>query len=212
MEFLEEQDNSIVISVKFCGAIFEGIVEILGLKGTRDLLQKANVPFKINNFYQVDIKDGFTKNQIILLSKTLEKEYGASSGNGILWKIGRSTLHYLIKNFGNIQIVGSLEQRMMPFQQKIHSGLEVLAELLMKQAEGNVLVQEKEKKHWDFSIESDWMCISGCKVRWCFFIRGLLIEFLEWLDSRRSYAVEESECTAKGNSSCVFKIVASAIE
>ncbi|HEY59384.1 MAG TPA: hypothetical protein G4N92_01680 [Anaerolineae bacterium] len=212
MTEVRQQENSVVFSMRFSQAILEGIVEILGFADTRTILEKAYIPLEGDDFSKVKFLKGLDQNQLNDFSEALEKRYGKRSGNGILWKIGEATLHYLRNNFEEIQLVGSLEQRIAPFQQKMQSGLDALATLLANQTKSNVLAQDIEKNHWEFSLESNWLIAADCEVRWCFFVRGLLVALLEWLDNRKNYTVEELQCTARGDYACVFNITASVMD
>ena len=96
--------------------------------------------------------------------------------------------------------------RVLPEKTKVKIGIPALARIFSHFSDQISYVEEK-KDHYLYYIDR-------CPVCWgrhsetsiCYVATGLLQEGLKWVSSGSEYRVEEIECIAAGDKTCLFKI------
>lgn len=140
------------------------------------------------------------------LNQGLSEMYGPRGGRRLGLLAGRSFLTRGLTEFGPLAGINDLARRTAPLQIKLRDGLTVAARLFSQISDQNAWLEEQEMQ-FNYHVEQ-------CPVCWgrtadkpiCFFTVGFLQEVSYRLSDGRDFRVQQTSCTAMGESSCVFRI------
>jgi hypothetical protein len=140
------------------------------------------------------------------LNQGLSEMYGPRGGRRLGLLAGRSFLTHGLNEFGPLAGINDLARRTAPLQIKLRDGLALVARLFSQIGDQNAWLEEQEMQ-FNYHVEQ-------CPVCWgrtadkpiCFFTVGFLQEVSYRLSDGCDFRVQETSCTAMGESSCVFRI------
>jgi predicted hydrocarbon binding protein len=140
------------------------------------------------------------------LNQGLSEMYGPRGGRRLGLQAGRSFLTHGLNEFGSLAGIDDQVRRTVPLQTKLRDGLSVVARLFSQMSDQKIWLEEQDMQ-FNYHVEQ-------CPVCWgrtadkpiCFFTIGFLQEILCRLSDGRDFRVQQTSCTAMGDSSCVFRI------
>ncbi len=187
--------------------VFEGVEEIIGRSGVRDLLNTGPLARfyreERNSAENVDLSPA---SEVSAIQSALEETYGQRGGRGIALRAGRASFKYILRQYGASLGLTGLDYRLQPAPARLKTGLETLVRLFSDLERGPVEIEQ---------VEAAWIWRSAaCPYCWqrktsepaCTFAVGLLQEFLAWNSGGKVFNVEETECRAEGKAACAFRI------
>lgn len=186
--------------------IFLGLEEVIGKSGVDSILQLASLDALIQERPSARADKTFPFETVSLLQRTLEQKFGPRGGHGLALRAGRSTFKYGIKEYGSMLGLTEMAFRLLPLSTKLHSGAKTFSDLFNKHTDQKVRVEEtKNEIFWH--IECCPLCWQReAKEPVCYLAVGVLQEALYWLSGGKIFNVEEVDCIAKGDSSCMISI------
>jgi hypothetical protein len=180
--------------------------EILGHNGINAVLNMADLSNLIDHYPPNNLDLEFKFNDLSKIQATLEEAYGPRGGRGLALRSGRASFKYGLREFAPSFEETDNAYRLLPLNEKIHVGGQILMDTFNTYSDQRVRVEEnKEQYTWH---------IDRCPLCWerqsdspvCQFAVGLLQEALFWVSGGKFYIVEETHCIAKGDKSCTIAI------
>jgi predicted hydrocarbon binding protein len=190
--------------------MLDGVRDIIGLAGVKAILNLISPPLP-TGFTQAN-KEKISFGEISTIQGFLEGMYGRQAGQGIAQRAGRASSSLIFRKFGQCMGLNALDYRLLPIPVRIKVGLEVLATTVSTLCcEPFLATEDGEAWIW---------CVHACPVCWqrqsekpaCYFVVGLLQEFVSTLSGGKIYNVLETECLAAGADACTFRIEKQAME
>ena len=186
--------------------ILLGMEEILGHNGYNAVLNTAGMSGRIGHLPPNDLEKGLEFGDLSKLQITLEKMYGPRGGHGVELRVGRACFKHGLREFGEALGLTDSEFHLLPLNEKILTGTELLAELFNQTTDQIVRIE-------DAGANILWH-IERCPVCWgreapepvCHLAVGILQEALFCVSSGRYYCVEETRCAAMGDNACTIEI------
>ena len=186
--------------------LLRGMEEIIGKNGINAVLNQSERSYLINNYPPNNLERQFKFSDISNINASLEEIYGIRGAQGVAIRSGRACFKHGLREFVPDSSSTDLEFRLLPLNNKIWQGANLLAEFFNKYSDQQVGVENKE----DHLL---WH-IHRCPVCWkrradrpaCHLIVGALQEALFWLSGGKYFIVEEILCIAKGDPTCTFRI------
>jgi predicted hydrocarbon binding protein len=186
--------------------ILESMEEVVGKNGLNAVLNLAGRSDLIDNYPPSDLQPGFSFETLSGLLAQLEHAYGPRGGRGLAIRIGRVVFKYGMREFGPQMGLTETAFRLLPFNMKIRTGGQALADLFNRWTDQRVHIEERDEKLL-------WV-IERCPLCWerhtgdctCHLAVGLLQESLYWLSSGKIFNVEEILCIARGDPTCTIEI------
>jgi predicted hydrocarbon binding protein len=190
--------------------MLDGVRDIIGQPGARAISNLITPPFSPGSI-QVN-KEKISFGEISTIQSFLEAMYGRQGGQGIAQRAGRASSSMIVRKFGLRMGLNNLDYRLMPTQTRIKVGLEALAATVSDLCcEPFMVVEDREAWIWQ---------VNACPVCWqrqsekpaCYFLVGLLQEFVSTISGGKLHNVVETECLAAGADACTFRIDKQAME
>jgi predicted hydrocarbon binding protein len=172
--------------------MLESMEEVMGRNGLQDVLALADRKQLASNYPPANLEREFSFETVSALQATLEQAYGSRSGRGLAQRVGRVCFKYGLRDFGDSLGLTETAFRLLPMRSKLRTAGRALADLF------NKLLWQIERcplcwgRHADEAV--------------CHLAVGLLQESLYWLSSGKMFRVEETHCTARGDSTCTIEI------
>lgn len=186
--------------------ILLGMEEVIGRSGVDSILQLASLDFIIQERSTTYADKTFSFETVSLLQSTLEQKFGPRGGHGLALRVGRATFNHGVKEYGSMLGLTELTFRLLPLSTKLHSGATIFSDFFNRHTDQKVRVEEtKNEILWH--IECCPLCWQReAKEPVCYLAVGVLQEALYWLSGGKIFNVEEVDCIAKGDSSCMISI------
>jgi len=179
-------------SSKFAQIFSYCFIEILGCKDWDNLIQNSGMNAEL-----------IQRNDIPALQKELIKKYGLKTAQGIWQRVGRVAFHYIRRHFNPFIQLTRGENRYQPLSFRLPAGLHALNEFFNENL-GCQLTVTTQGKGWQIDVNHCPECSHiDTDQQGCFFLRGLLQEYLLWIDARKDFRIEETQC---GGGHCRFII------
>ena len=180
--------------------------DVMGKNGVNAVLNLARLRHLINNYPLNNLDLGWSFDEMGALNQALEDMYGPRGGRGLATRAGRAGLYYALKDFAAVLGIADLAFRLLPMGMKIKIGLNAMSETFNKTSDQVVRVEE-EVDHFLYYIDRCPVCW-GRKAQTpiCYGALGLLQEGLHWVTGGKNVRVEEIQCIAMGQPSCVFRV------
>lgn len=180
--------------------------DVLGKNGVNAVLNLAKLRHRINNYPPDNLNLGWSFDEMGALNQALDDTYGPRGGKGLAIRAGRAGLYYAVKDFGSVLGVTDLAFRLLPMGIKMKVGINAMVDTFNKTSDQIVRLEE-DSDHFYYHI-------ARCPVCWgrhsttpiCHAGLGLLQEGLHWVTSGKNIRVEETECIAKGDPTCLYVI------
>jgi predicted hydrocarbon binding protein len=180
--------------------------DVMGKNGVNAVLNLAGQRHLVDNYPPNNLDRGWSFDEMGAINQALHDMYGPRGGKGLAVRAGRRGLYYALKDFGAVLGLTDLAFRLLPLGMKIKMGLNAFADTFNKVSDQIVRLEEDADHHYYY--------IDRCPVCWgrtssvpiCHAALGLLLEGLYWGTGGKNFRVEETQCIAKGDASCLFVI------
>lgn len=180
--------------------------EVMGSNGIKAVLNLAKVPELIGNYPPNNLSREFDFADFGAIGAAIEEMYGPRGGRGLALRAGRASFAQGLSEFGSVVGASELAFKVIPLGTKVKVGLKAMAETFTKFSDQHSEVEEAE----EFFIYT----IHKCPVCWgrksekpiCYGAVGILQEGLRWVSGGKDFKVEEVDCIAAGDKTCVFHI------
>lgn len=186
--------------------ILQGMEEVLGQEGVDSVLKIASLG-SFSDSYPESRSDGtISFGTISKLLESLETAMGPRAGRGTALRAGRASFQYGLREYGAVLGITETAFRLLPLHTKLQTGVRAFADLLNKQTDQRVRVEERDGNlFWN---------TERCPLCWerraqeplCHMAVGFLQESLYWLSSGKIFNVEEVACIAQGDPACSILI------
>jgi predicted hydrocarbon binding protein len=186
--------------------MLDGIRDIVGQAGINTITHMAETHSAPAN------RERLPFSELSTLQGVLEALYGPKGGQGIALRAGRASSSMIFRKFGQRMGLNNLDYRLLPTPTRIKTGLEALAGTVSTLCCEPFLTAE-DGEAWIWQAHT-------CPICWqrqsekpaCYFIVGLLQEFVTTISGGKIYNIVESECLASGAQACTFRIDKQAME
>jgi predicted hydrocarbon binding protein len=199
-------DAAIPCSSQIGQMMFEGVWEVTGQAGAADLniLLKQSPP-KIAVILPAE-QSNISFDDLSAIQLALESLYGRLGGQGVALRAGRAAGSQVFRRYGVQMGLQALDYRLLPGPNRVRAGLSALA-AKVSELSCNRFIMTENPDAWLWQG-------SFCPVCWqrqselpaCYFIVGLLQEFLSIISGGKIFNVVETECRAVGGDACIFSI------
>lgn len=192
--------------------ILESMEEVVGRNGLNAVLNLAGLGSLIGNYPPPNAEREFSFETISALQAHLEQAYGPRGGSGLALRSGRVCFKYGLRDFGLEMGMTDSAFRLLPWASKLRMGGQALAALFNQYTDQRVRIEELDEKLL-------WV-IERCPLCWgrhadapvCHLAVGLLQESLYWLSGGKIFEVQETQCVARGDSTCTIEIARTPLE
>lgn len=192
--------------------MLESMEEVMGRSGLHDVLTLADRKQLASNYPPANLEREFSFETISALQSTMEQAYGSRGGRGLAQRVGRVCFKYGLRDFGDSLGLTETAFRLLPMRSKLRTAGRALAGLFNQHTDQRVRFDETDGK-------LIWQ-IERCPLCWgrhaddavCHLAVGLLQESLYWLSSGKMFRVEETQCTARGDSACTIEIYSTPLD
>ena len=190
--------------------MLDGVRDIIGQPGVKAISDLSTPP--LSPGYTQANKEKISFGEISTIQSFLETMYGRQGGQGIAQRAGRASSSMIFRKFGQSMGLNNLDFRLLPTQTRIKVGLAALATTVSDLCCEPFLASEDEEA-WIWRVHV-------CPVCWqrhnegpaCYFVIGLLQEFVSTISGGKLHNVVETECLAAGAASCTFRVDKQAME
>jgi len=173
---------------EFTQLMYLSVLEVLGETEFNLLIESSTL--KVDNRDDPTWKP-ITIDQLNSFLNVLVNKYGLLSARGFVLLTGRATFRNLRRRNQDVQEIGSIQHRLEPFSTRIFLGLRDCIKLLQDHLTTPIQLIETTpgwQVEFNDGINSELMREINA---FSFFLKGILQEFLEWMDPRRKFKVEE---------------------
>ncbi len=187
-----------------------GVRDIIGQPGIKAITNLLTPPAP-QGFAQVNRKKN-SFGEMSTIQSFLEAMYGRQGGRGIAQRAGRASSSMIFRKFGQRMGLNNLDFRLLPTHTRIKVGLEALA-ITVSDLCCEPFLATEDGEAWIWQVYA-------CPVCWqrqsekpaCYFVVGLLQEFVSTISGGKIHNVVETECLAAGAEVCTFRIDKQAME
>lgn len=143
------------------------------------------------------------------LMAALEEMYGVGKGRELAFQAGRLCFRLGVASFGVLADMADLLFPLLPSLTRARIGLETVAEMFNRFADGGVQVQN-QGDHFLWMVERCGVCQGRTSSSpSCHLLAGLLQETVRWATDQDPASVTEVTCAASGSSHCTMEIALS---
>ena len=190
--------------------VLVAVEDVVGKRGTESLLRQAGLPQYINNFPPSNNEcGGHWLRYMTQVNHALFDVYGKRGARAILYRSGNSRALDAIAENGMVANATKLAAKLLPRRKKIKLTLDTAAKEYSAQLSTQVTIEDDgEAFYW-----TDPMC--GNCIEWqndqpvCFTTVGFIHGLIAWILEDENFKVDETECRAKGDAACRYKVTLS---
>jgi hypothetical protein len=136
----------------------------------------------------------------------LESLYGRLGGQGIALRAGRAASGQIFRRYGVQMGLQALDYRLLPGPNRVRVGLSALAAKVSELSSNRFIVTENSDAWLWQGLFCPFCWQRQSEAPACYFIVGLLQEFLSIISGGKIFNVVETECRAVGGEACIFRI------
>jgi predicted hydrocarbon binding protein len=193
-------------SYKFGRGMLEGVQEIIGKAGVNAIFNLAHLTDIIPPNDLKSFKHNFSFADLSAIQLALEELYGPRGGRGVALRSGRVFFKYFLRSFGDQMEMTSLDYRLLPTHLRVKNGLQAMAQALSDLCSLEIVVWEDEEAWFWQADHCPWCWNRRHEECMCHFNVGMLQEYVSWSGGGKVYHVLETECIARGGSTCTIRI------
>jgi predicted hydrocarbon binding protein len=191
---------------KIARGILLALEELIGKKGLQDLLTQAGLSSYIGKMPPDNFEWQFDFSDFSLLCTAIDEIYGPAGGRNLSIKVGRAGFEKSLNDYGVLGGFGGLSFKVMPQASRIKKGLITIAQIFSSISDQYTTVDEQGD---DFHY-----IIHKCPVCWgrrleqprCFVAVGMIQAGLHHVSGGLEFNIQQTKCTAVGDSLCEFII------
>ncbi|MBL6982887.1 MAG: 4-vinyl reductase [Anaerolineales bacterium] len=186
--------------------ILLALEDIIGQKFINTLLNGENLSHVLDCIPPTNFDRQFSFEYLSQMMACIESAYGPRAGRGLALRSGQACFKYGLREFGPMIGVSDMAFRLLPLSTKLTKGANLFAGAFNQYSDQEVRVEEDgEHIYWH---------IDRCPICWqrqsdqptCHLAVGILQESLYWVSGGKNFLIEETDCIAKGDSSCTIEI------
>jgi hypothetical protein len=204
---LSSIDKSGYHSPPLAARLYHSALEtVLGKSGTSALLNLAGLRTWSSADDDLEPTHDIDFAEFSTIHSALEEMYGPRAGRGLARRIGWSSFHKLLDEFGALSGVSDLAFKVLPLPAKLKLGFPAMTRVFQNLCDHHCAAQELDEAYL-FSVQRCPACW-GRKTESpvCYSFLGLLEESLRWVSGGQYFLVQEIECIATGDKACVFRV------
>lgn len=187
--------------------ILQALEEIVGPDDVRTVLDLCGLPNLDTDPRHANGQREISFESLSLLEKALEQIYGSQAGKGLAMRIGRCSFYHILRLYGATLHLTSTGFRLLPISQKIKTNLNILADLLTRNAQQSVIQTKQVVSQFVWEVRHPVMNSDNTeKFLACNLIVGLLQESLYWASGGKIFKITETNCINCGDPLCTFEI------
>lgn len=188
---------------EFCQSLYRSASEVLGEDELHALLVSSTLNLARDDHL---VWKSISIDQLDCFLISLKEKYGLINTRGISQLIGRAVFRHLRRSNQTIQQIGSMQNRLQPFSQRIFLGLQSYIEFLKKHLLIPISLNE-EVPGWQIIFNVDLQPNSLRELNAIsYFLKGMFEEFLEWMDVHRNIKIEELDYLKESHVARGFRI------
>jgi hypothetical protein len=193
--------------------VYSGLKEIVGTQELARMMAADLAGGSECDLSECETAANFLRSDDLgLVKSAMEKKFGKKELQGILVRTGRASCKFFVKQYGPGMQVTSKEYRLLPSKKRLTKGLTAAAVQCSELFKKEISVVD-EGDHWIWQ-ENDTN--SGSRPylvdQDCFFMIGLLQEYLAWLSGGKAFSVKQAEKTDLTGGACCLTISKQPIE
>ena len=190
---------------RFGRFLLMALEQSLGTPGFQAVLGRAGLRH-LAAYPADNLERGFPVNLIPRLMTALEEMYGVGKGRELAFQTGRACFRLGMPEFGFLIDLAGLLFPLLPTRTRARVGLETLAEMLNRFADGDIRVL-REGDHLVWVMDSCGVCAGRATTApCCHLMAGLVQETVQWATGKDSVKVTEVVCAAAGGPRCEMEI------
>jgi predicted hydrocarbon binding protein len=191
--------------------LLDAIEEIMGVNGTKAVLNAGGLSKYIDNYPPKDLDMGANFAEYGALQQAVEEFYGPRGARAMLLKIGRATFQFGLKDQPAILGLAGVALKALPEKTRMKLILEKMAKAASERInQPSQIVEEDDAFYYIQDV---------CPCHWrpthdkpcCFVSVGALMEAMAWTTGK-VYKVEEVACISNGAANCVYRIPKQSVE
>ncbi len=184
-----------------------GVEDVVGKNGMSLLLRQANLPQYIDSYPPSNTeRGGHQLRYLAQLDRILLDLYGARGMRAILQRVGRSESKSALAENAALAHTVKLAMKFMNRHRQARLVLDNFARTYSQQTDSPIHIREEGETLY---VEN---CNCGLCMGWqnespvCFTLSGMLQGLLVWALGDEDFKVEETECCAKGDPLCRYRV------
>jgi predicted hydrocarbon binding protein len=185
--------------------LLEAIEEVMGVNGTKAVLNAGGLSRYIDNFPPKDLNMNANFEEYGAVQQAVEDFYGPRGARAMLLRIGRSTFQFGLKEQPAILGLAGVALKALPEKTRMKLILDRMANAAIERVNQPTIVREED--------DAFYFIVQECPCRWrpphskpaCYVTVGVLMEAMAWITGKL-HRVEEVACISNGASGCVYRI------
>jgi predicted hydrocarbon binding protein len=191
---------------KWARIVFTSAEEVMGDRGVTALLNMANMKEYIDNYPPDNMKKEFPFERVGQLQQAIWDMYGNRGARVFATRAGEQSFKDGLSQFKSVAAAAQIAMKVGTLEAKAKIGLEFFSKFFNAVSDQVVEISEDDK-HWIWTI-------TRCPVCWnrksdepvCHLAVGVLQAAFAWISDNKKFRILETDCKAKGDKNCVFKI------
>lgn len=191
---------------KWARIVFTSAEEVMGDRGVTALLNMANMKEYIDNYPPDNMKKEFPFEKVGQLQQAIWDMYGNRGARVFATRAGEQSFKDGLSQFKSVAAAAQIAMKVGTLEAKAKIGLEFFSKFFNAVSDQVVEISEDDK-HWIWTI-------TRCPVCWnrksdeavCHLAVGVLQAAFAWISDNKKFRILETDCKAKGDKNCVFKI------
>ncbi len=183
------------------------IEDVIGKNGLNATLNLAHLSHLIDNYPPETLDKQFDFADFSTISMALEEVYGSKGGRLLSSRAGKIYFEYALKAFGEKAGLFAPEFSSLPSQEKLRTGLSLIANASNSLSDQNITVEEREADFlYTFHACPSCWGRSGEEKPICAMPTSFLQGCVNFLVDGKEFFLQEEKCVAVGDEFCQFII------
>ena len=191
--------------------LLEAIEEVMGVNGTKAVLNAGGLSRYIDNYPPKDLKMDANFEEYGAVQQAVEDFYGPRGARAMLLRIGRATFQFGLRDQPAILGLAGVALKALPEKTRMKLILDRMASAAVERVNQPTVVRDED--------DAFYFIVQECPCRWrpphnkpaCYVTVGVLMEAMAWITGKL-HRVEEVACISNGASSCVYRVEKQASE
>jgi predicted hydrocarbon binding protein len=191
---------------KWARVVLTSAEEVMGKNGVNALLNMANMEDLIDNYPPDNMKKEFSFTKVGKLQQAIWDMYGNRGARVFATRAGEQSFKDGLTQFKSVGKAAEVAMKVGTLEAKAKIGLEFFSKFFNTVSDQKIVVSEDEK-HWIWTIETCPMCWGRKSTEpVCHLGVGVLMAAFAWVSDGKKFRILETECKAKGDKNCVYKV------
>jgi len=202
----KKEDGKFFYPNKWARVMLTSAEEVMGAQGVAALLNMSAMKELIGNYPPDNMKKEFSFENVGKLQQGIWDMYGNRGARVFATRAGEQSFKDGLAQFKSVATAAQVAMRVGTLEGKMKLGIEFFSKFFNSVSDQVVEVSEDDK-HWIWTITRCPVC-SGRKSEepCCHLALGVLQAAAGWVTDGKKFRISETECKAKGDKNCVFKV------